>query len=172
MKYAILMILLMSVSLASCKNPEPQGQPPQVTDENTEAVTPDVSAAEVTWLVDYDEAITQAKDRNLPILINFSGSDWCGWCIKLMNEVFSKPEFMSYAKDNFVLLNLDFPRKTQLPPAQAKTNEGLAQKFGIEGFPTVILLDSSGTKIGQTGYQAGGPDKYIRHLQELIAQAK
>lgn len=172
MKYAILLILLLSVSLASCKNPEPQQPVPQETEENTAAVAPETTEPVSSWLVSYEAALAQAKERNLPILINFSGSDWCGWCIKLMNEVFSKPEFISYANDNLVLLNLDFPRKTQLPPAQAKANEDLAQRFGIEGFPTVILLDSSGTKIGQTGYQPGGPDKYISHLKAIMSQTK
>jgi len=171
MKYTILLILLLSVSLASCKNPEPQQPVPQETEETSAAVPADDATPASSWLISYDEALAQAKARNLPILINFSGSDWCGWCIKLMNEVFSKPEFISYANDNLVLLNLDFPRKTQLPPAQTKANEELASKYNIEGFPTVILLDSSGTKIGQTGYQPGGPDKYISHLKTLMSQA-
>jgi thioredoxin-related protein len=84
----------------------------------------------------------------------------------------NKPEFLNYAKDNLVLLNLDFPRKTQLPESQAKANEAIAQRFKITGFPTVILLDSQGEKIGQTGYQPGGPQKYIEHLKQIMNPSK
>lgn len=168
MRYILLITLILSISLVGCNNAAPKDQPE--AQAGTETAVETTEAA--TWLVDYNQALAQAKQRNLPILINFSGSDWCGWCIKLMDEVFSKPEFMSYAKDNLVLLNLDFPRKTKLPPAQAKANEELASQFGIQGFPTVVLLDANGTQIGQTGYQPGGPEKYITHLKQLINQPK
>lgn len=170
MKYILLITLILSISLAGCNNAAPKDQPQPETQAETGTEATEVAGA--TWLIDYNQALAQAKDRNLPVLINFSGSDWCGWCIKLMDEVFSKPEFMSYAKDNLVLLNLDFPRKTKLPADQAKANEELAGKYGIQGFPTVILLDANGTQIGQTGYQPGGPEKYITHLKQLINQPK
>ena len=101
-------------------------------------------------------------------MINFSGSDWCIWCIKLMDEVFDKEEFKAYAKDNLVLLNLDFPRKSTQSEEVQKANQALAERFDIEGFPTVILLNSKGEIIGQTGYREGGPKPYIEHLKQMI----
>ena len=98
----------------------------------------------VTWLTDLGVARTVAAERKLPILADFSGSDWCGWCIKLDREVFSQAEFKEYAKANLVLFLADFPRGRKLAPAVAKQNDALLRKYGVEGFPTVLLLDASG----------------------------
>ena len=124
--------------------------------------------ADGSWLTDFEAAKKVAAESGKPILINFSGSDWCGWCIKLDKEVFAKPEFLSYAKDNLVLVHADFPRKKKLPKEEAAQNKTLAATYGIRGFPTVVLVDATGKVIGQTGYRKGGPESYVEHVKELV----
>ena len=102
------------------------------------------------------------------MLLDFSGSDWCGWCIKLDREVFSQKEFQDYAKDSLVLVLVDFPRQKKLPAKTVKQNEGLSQKYGIRGYPTIVILGPDGKLVGQTGYQPGGAAAYVTHLKELI----
>ncbi len=122
------------------------------------------------WLTDVAEAKRVAAEKQMPIVVNFSGSDWCGWCIKLGKEVFSQEAFLAYAKDNVVLLEADFPRRTQQDKAVAAQNKALAGKYGIQGFPTVIIIDATGKEIARTGYRRGGPESYVKHLKELIAK--
>ena len=124
-------------------------------------------AAEAGWLTDYDKALKQAAAEKKPVVINFTGSDWCGWCIRLDKEVFSQQEFVNYAKDNVVLVKLDFPRKKPLSEAEKKKNEALAQKFGVRGFPTLVVLDPKGKQLGELGYQKGGAAKWIESLEKV-----
>lgn len=131
-----------------------------------------VAVAGDGWLTNFEEAKKVAAENNLPILADFSGSDWCGWCIKLDKEVFSKEEFKKYAKDNLVLFMADFPRAKKQPADIKKQNEALAKKYGVRGFPTVLVLDSTGKQVAKTGYQAGGPGKYIEHIKGLIPAKK
>ncbi len=129
-----------------------------------------IAAQTSSWNQDYASASAEAKKSGKLLLIDFSGSDWCPWCIKLDKEVFNQPAFKKYAKGNLVLMLADFPRKKKLPEAVKKQNETLAQKFNIEGFPTVVLLDASGKTIAVTGYQPGGAKAYVKHLKALIAK--
>ena len=125
------------------------------------------------WETDFEKAKAKAQAENKHILIDFSGSDWCGWCIKLDKEVFSKDAFKAYAKDNLVLVLADFPRDKsgQSDQVQAQ-NKKLSKEFGVRGFPTVYVLDSAGKPVAKTGYQAGGPEVYVEHIKKLIAGAK
>jgi len=125
-------------------------------------------AADCLWYTDFEQAKKAAVEKNLPILADFSGSDWCGWCIRLDKEVFSKDDFAKYAKDNLVLFLADFPRQKELPEKQAKQNEDLAARYGIQGFPTILLLDSTGKVLAETGYQAGGAEAYVDHIKGLL----
>lgn len=150
----------MFVNVLGCKNPEAAQQ--NVVEETEKAESQGI------WLTDYEKAIAAAKEKDLPVLINFSGSDWCIWCIKLMEEVFEKEEFVEYAKENLVLLNLDFPRESAQSKEVQAANQALAERFGIEGFPTVILLNSKEEIIGQTGYREGGPEAYVDHLKKML----
>ena len=118
------------------------------------------------WQTDLAKAQAQAKTENKQILIDFTGSDWCGWCIKLDKEVFSQKEFEEYAKKNLNLLEIDFPRKKQLSAELKAQNEALAKKYNIEGFPTIIVLNPDGTKAGELGYTAGGPAAFIDVLKK------
>jgi len=125
-----------------------------------------------TWSQDYSKAAALAKSSGKILLMDFSGTDWCPWCIKLDKEVFSQKAFQDYAKKNLVLFLADFPRQKQLSEKVVKQNEALSEKFKIEYFPTVVLLSPKGERIGQTGYQPGGAAAYVKHLKELIAQNK
>ncbi|MDE0839970.1 MAG: thioredoxin family protein, partial [Kiritimatiellae bacterium] len=116
-----------------------------------------------------DAAKKLAAEKNIPILADFSGSDWCGWCVKLDKEVFQKDAFKTYAKDNVVLFLADFPHKTKQADAVKKQNKGLAETYKVQGFPTVLLLGADGKLLGRTGYKPGGPDTYIKHVKSLLA---
>ena len=135
------------------------------------ALTVSVSSsyAGAGWATDFEAVQKIANEKELPILADFSGSDWCGWCVKLDKEVFSQDAFKAYAKDNVVLFLADFPHKTPQADDIKKQNKALSQKYGIRGFPTVLLLNADGTVISQTGYQRGGPEKYVEHLKSLLA---
>ncbi len=127
------------------------------------------SSNQIEWIEDYDLALEIAKAENKVVLINFTGSDWCKWCIKLVDEVFSKEEFANYATDNLVMLKIDFPTTfQQLPQEEQMKRQQLQQKYGVKGYPTILLTNSNGQVIGQTGYQQGGPEKYVEHLQKMI----
>ncbi|MCK5594892.1 thioredoxin family protein [bacterium] len=128
------------------------------------------SSAQATWINDYDQALKDAKQHNRPILINFTGSDLCDWCVRLKKEVFSKPTFKDYADNNLILLELDFSGKKPQSPKIKKQNNELAMKYAVRGFPTIILINEKGDIIARTGYRRGGPAKYIEHLKKLISQ--
>jgi protein disulfide-isomerase len=125
---------------------------------------------ELTWVTNFKEAVKQAKRENKTLLVNFTGSDWCGWCIRLDREVFKKTEFIEYANKNLVCVKLDFPMRKKLTQAEALQNEELRKKYEVEGFPTILLLDTDENLLMVTGYQAGGPVKYVEHLKEGIDQ--
>lgn len=120
------------------------------------------------WVTDYEEAFVMAKRENKHVLINFTGSDWCGWCQKLDREVFNQGEFREYAKKNLVLLKLDFPRRTVQPHEVKIKNQGYAKRFAIAGFPTILIAKANQNIILRTGYKSGGPDKYIKHIEQAI----
>jgi thioredoxin-related protein len=120
-----------------------------------------------TWETNYKKAQEEAKTGNKLLLLDFTGSDWCPWCIKLDREVFSKPEFKDYASKNLVLMEVDFPRWKELNPAVRKQNEQLAQQYQIEGFPTVVVLNGDGKPVGVLGYMEGGPQAFIAELEKL-----
>ncbi len=124
---------------------------------------------DAVWHHDYEAAKKLAKAEGKPIFINFTGSDWCGWCIRLEKEVFSKEEFQDYAKDNLVLVEIDFPEKKKQSEEVKEQNKALDKKFEIEGYPTLFLLDSDGKKLSEdVGYREGGPVAYVDHLKGLL----
>ncbi len=123
--------------------------------------------ADANWLQDLSKAQAEAKQSQKLLLLDFTGSDWCIWCKKLDAEVFSQPAFQAYAKDHLVLLKVDFPRKIQQSPEVKKQNEELAQKYGVQGFPTIVVVNGEGKPVGELGYQPGGADAFVNELKKL-----
>ncbi|MEO5721629.1 MAG: thioredoxin family protein [Chthoniobacterales bacterium] len=127
------------------------------------------AAGEVSslWRTNYAEAQGEAKANQKLLLLDFTGSDWCGWCQKLKREVFETPEFQDYARHHLVLLEVDFPRRTELAAAQKMQNQLLAQQYRVQGFPTIVILDGDGNVRGALGYTPGGPSAFIAQLEKI-----
>ena len=119
------------------------------------------------WGDNYEKAAAQAKAENKLLLLDFTGSDWCGWCIKLNKEVFSQPEFKEYAGKNLVLMEVDFPQTKQQSGTLKAQNARLQTKYKIEGYPTIVVLNPEGKKVGELGYQPGGPKAFTAALDQL-----
>lgn len=165
MKYPRFLLVVTAALLAvSCSKQKTADTKAETTPKKADHAT---AAAKPGWLTNLDEAQKAALAEKKLLLMDFTGSDWCGWCIMLDKEVFSKPEFKEYASKNLVLLELDFPRMKKMPPEVTAQNEKLAVKYGIQGFPTVVVFDSSGKPLGALGYQAGGPQAFIAELEKL-----
>jgi protein disulfide-isomerase len=119
------------------------------------------------WMTSYEQAQQEAKANNKLMLLDFTGSDWCGWCILLDREVFSKPQFKEYASKNLVLLELDFPKTKYVSAATRAQNERLAMQYQVQAFPTIIVLNGEGQVVGAFGYMKGGPDAFIAALEKM-----
>lgn len=123
------------------------------------------------WHTDFSEASNLARKQNRPIILVFQGSDWCAPCIKLDREIWSSDEFKAYARDHFVMLKADFPKKSKnaLPREQEEHNEQLAERYNTQGyFPYVVVLDDNGEVMGSTGYKKVSPSEYIEILESFI----
>lgn len=120
------------------------------------------------WLTDLSVVQAKAKEEGKPILMDFTGSDWCGWCIKLKKEVFSKPTFIDYANEHLILMTVDFPKRKQQEESLKDQNNTLLDTYGVNSFPTIILMDAEGKVLGETGYRRGGPESYVEHLKSLL----
>ncbi|MCX6971490.1 MAG: thioredoxin family protein [Verrucomicrobia bacterium] len=113
------------------------------------------------WQTDYKAALEQAAKENKTVLLDFTGSDWCGWCIKMNKDTFSQQAFKDFAAKNLILVELDFPNSKPQSAEVKNQNEELQKKFGVDGFPTLVLLDSNGKEIARNaGYLAGGPKAF------------
>lgn len=121
------------------------------------------------WQTDFEAAKKLAAEGKKDLLLDFTGSDWCGWCVKLNKEVFGLEPFKTGTKDKFVLVELDFPQKKELEAKLKEQNEKLQEQFKIQGFPTILLCDATGKPYAKTGYQPGGAEKYVAHLDGLRA---
>ena len=124
------------------------------------------------WQTDFIAAQAQAIKEKKLLLLDFTGSDWCGWCTKLKKEVFSQELFKKEAPKDFVLVELDFPQKSQLDEKLTKQNQALSKFYAISGFPAIVLTDTEGVEFARTGYQAGGPQAYLDHLQAFVKNFK
>jgi protein disulfide-isomerase len=133
--------------------------------EKKERIAAAKKARNPQWTTDYQKALAEAKSSGKKVLLNFTGSDWCGWCIRLDKEVFSQPEFGQYAANHLILVKLDFPRKKKLPAALTRQNEQLAQQFGVRGFPTIYVVDQNGRTLHQSGYVKGGPRAFLATIR-------
>jgi thioredoxin-related protein len=124
------------------------------------------------WRTDLSRAAADASQNQRLLLLNFSGSDWCGWCKKLDAEVFSQPAFQAYAASNLVAVLADFPRRTKLDEKLQAQNDRLMRHFQVEGFPTILLFNPAGEFIARLGYQPGGPEAFIQSIQQAQARAQ
>jgi protein disulfide-isomerase len=128
------------------------------------------SRAAEGWQTDYDAALAQAGKDNKLVLLDFTGSDWCGWCIKLSKDTFSQAQFKEFAAGKLILVEVDFPSRKALPGELKAQNTALATKFGVEGFPTLVLVDSTGKEVARhVGYLPGGPDAFIKWVETAQA---
>ena len=154
------------LALAGCGERSPSvdsslATPSQTTTANQ--TTPSKSG----WITSYEQGQQEAKANNKLVLLDFTGSDWCGWCIMLDREVFSKPQFKEYASKNLVLVEVDFPKMKPMSDAMRTQNIRLAQQYQIQGFPTIVVLNGDGQIIAELGYMQGGPDAFIAVLEKL-----
>nr|WP_315157952.1 thioredoxin family protein [uncultured Flavobacterium sp.] len=132
--------------------------------------------SDLKWYTDVKEAIKVSNKKKKPLLLFFTGSDWCGWCIRLQKEVLKTPEFSKWANKNVILVELDFPRRTAQPEAVKTQNNELQQVFGIQGFPTIYFANAKTNKegkinfegLGSTGYVAGGPSAWIATAENFV----
>ncbi len=163
----VLTVVALSQPKAGTSQPasKPASQPASAP---TAAVPPD----QAIWLTSYDAAVKQAKATNRVILMDFTGSDWCIWCQRLHKEVFDTPEFKSWASQNVVLLEVDFPRGGNQGAALKEQNEHLSTKYNVEGFPTVLFITCDGTVQGKSGYMPGGPVPWLGRAQEFMTETK
>lgn len=123
------------------------------------------------WMTDFAAAKKKAAAEKKDLLVDFTGSDWCGWCIKLNKEVFQHDAFKKGVAEKFVLVELDYPRdKSGQSEEVQKQNAELQKVYSVRGFPTILMMDAQGRPFAKTGYQAGGPEKYVTHLDELQAK--
>lgn len=136
-----------------------------------------MQAQELTWHTDVDKASKIAINDKKPLMMFFTGSDWCGWCIRLQKEVFKTPEFIVWANENVTLVELDFPRRKQLSPELTLQNKKFEQMFAIRGYPTVwfitpVLVDGQMTfnALGSTGYVANGPKGWLPSANQILAK--
>ncbi|WP_310377455.1 thioredoxin family protein [Flavobacterium sp.] len=134
-----------------------------------------VQAQELNWQTDVNKAIAMSNKTKKPMLLFFTGSDWCGWCIRLQNEVFKKPEFAKWAKENVILVELDYPRRVPQTDQIKKQNADLQQAFAIQGYPTIWFANATVKDgkpnfkgLGSTGYVAGGPAAWLAAANGII----
>lgn len=120
------------------------------------------------WMTDFEQARAVAREKKMPILVAFTGSDWCHWCVKMDKEIFLTGEFSAYARENLVLVVADFPARRKLPAKIARQNDGLSRKYGVKGIPINLFIDEKGNELGRMKYEEGGAEKYIGHIRELL----
>lgn len=134
--------------------------------QNTTAYLPENAG----WLTSIDDAFAKSKKTGKPIMANFTGSDWCGWCHKLSAAVFTQEEFKKWAAKNVILLELDYPRRKVLPDAIRAQNANLQQAFKVSGYPTIWVFDlDKDTKTNQYNIRALGKTGYTPTVQEFVS---
>lgn len=138
-----------------------------------------MQAQELTWETNLEKAAQVSIKTKKPLLLFFTGSDWCGWCIRLQKEVLKTAEFAAWAKENVVLVELDFPRRSPQLPEIQKQNMEMQQIFEVRGYPTVWFANPTKNdgkinldKLGSTGYVAGGPSKWLEAANQILATKK
>jgi thioredoxin-related protein len=180
-KIILVSLMMISVSSVNAQNGVLRANAKPQVKTVSEA---DYKAHAAGWMVDINKAYEVSKKTGKPIMANFTGSDWCGWCIKLKREVFDKAEFKTWAKDNVVLIEIDFPTRFAMPKKYKEQNYGLQQAFAangypINGYPTIWVFnlgkDDKGqftiNALGKTGYVKGVP-AFTSGVDAMIKQGK
>lgn len=171
MKLLLTISMVAAIMVLGC-TPSPKAGPEPTVNENQPVASFEEAMATYNpgeWIENYDAALAAAKELKRPILVNFTGSDWCSWCKKLSAEVFTQDQFKEYAKANLVLLKLDFPRSIPQTAELKAQNGKLQEQFKIEGYPTIVLLNGTGTEISRLGYEPGGAANYVNRIKTLVA---
>lgn len=154
--------------------------PPCMADEMVPVFVPDRGSQEhlstntlptpqIEWGTDYASAMAAAQGSGRAVLLFFTGSDWCHWCKRLKAEVFEQNAFMVYATSDLILVEVDSPRRRVLPEELVAKNEDLKQKFSIDSYPTVVLLNGEAQELGRSGYIHGGAKTFVRMLRSWRA---
>ena len=164
----IIVLLSLTFLLFSCGKNDTKPQKPKKLETVKETVTKPES--NIKWFTNIEDAMAEAQKTSKNIFVHFTGSDWCGWCVKLEGEVYVQPEFQKYAEEKLVMVKFDFPQNIPQTDEVKAYNQQMLQKFGVKGFPTVFVLDKDGKGLGKTGYMAGGPTNYINHINSFIAK--
>lgn len=133
---------------------------------------------ELNWYNDLSKAVPISVKEKKPIMLFFTGSDWCGWCMRLKKEVFNHEEFKIWTDENIILVELDFPRRKKIDPKILNQNRELARIFGVSGYPTCWLVSPqilennkvNFLKLGKLGYVAGGTEKWISVAEKFLIQ--
>lgn len=156
-------IAFLTAAPASAQDAPPTAPTPPASDASA------ASADTLEWTTNLMVGVAKARQQDKDVLIDFTGSDWCVWCHRLDNEVFTQQPFAADAPQHFVLVKLDFPRQKPQPAEVRRANARWRDHYQVEGFPTIILADAQGRPYAQTGYQAGGAEAYVEHLTQLRA---
>jgi len=135
----------------------------------TTLMTPLASAGD-DWAVDFKKALDASKRSGKPLLVDFTGSDWCTWCRLLDERVFAKDDFKAWAKDKVILVKLDFPSNNNQPAAMKKLNRALADRYKIKSYPSVLILDEHGKVHGKSGFKAT-PKTFIASVEKAVEAA-
>ena len=122
-------------------------------------------AAKPGWTENFAEAQKKAASEKKHVLLDFTGSDWCGWCIKIDREVFAKPDFQEFGAKSLVLVEVDFPKSKTLPPEVKAQNEALERKFGVSGYPTLVLLNPQGKEVKRW---EGFKPEFLNELKKTV----
>lgn len=133
-------------------------------------------AQDIYWETNVEKAAQLSMKTNKPLLLFFTGSDWCGWCKRLQKEVLKTSEFAEWAQNNVILVELDFPHFPQ-PEALVQQNKALLQMFQVQGYPTVWFTNVSMKegklsldRLGSTGWLAGGAPKWLETANQIIGK--
>jgi thioredoxin-related protein len=145
--------------------------PTQAQVQETPAAGREQESASV-WMTDFEVAKKKAAAEGKDLLLDFTGSDWCPGCIQLEKEVLGQKLFIHEAQKHFVFVIVDFPRKKKLPALLEQQNERLAQRFGVEVFPTILLADATAKPYARAVYEGGGPLPFLQQLAQLQMKKK
>jgi len=137
----VLILLSVIITIYSCAKKENSSKKPNKIDIKPMVSNTAQEKSDIKWFTNLEKAQLEAKKTGKTIFVHFTGSDWCKWCIRLNKEVYSKKEFSDYAKNNLVMVKFDYPRNTPQPIEVKEYNQDMLRKFGVQGFPTVFLLD-------------------------------